>query len=423
MPSFQDLLYCAPDLTVQLILMIVHLVIWHIVFATIPHMAGKWLATKPYKGILAEHMLKVMKEQFDTEWPEEMAFESVCEIAFGTILHHAVCGVFCIPAAIGMPGMSLATKSALACHASLGELGHEVDEVICWIRDSIFNPAEFKLKNPLPLLGALAVHHVMGFMMVIPLNVFYPTNYYYAFGLFQLHFATAISLMVQMYCWSLSLETARDLLKMKIAVTLGVAAGCFGRGLGFLWTGYCMLSTFYVEGATGFLVFGSFSFVTMLIFNVLLLGDSVKEFVKFIPMSFDNHGQIALKKAVADASSHACADICGDAVSNASSLASADAYADASSNASSYIRQLIRQLSRVRLPRRRPLRRLPAAKRAPAPDAPAASFAAPSGATMARGLGWCNDESTWKAGGCGPSLLSKRVVGAHKSLGASAQLG
>jgi hypothetical protein len=184
-----------------------------------------------------------------------------------------------------------------------------------------------------------------------------------------------------------------------------------------------MLATFYVEGATGFLICGSLSFVTMLFFNVLLLGDSVKEFVKFIPMSFEKHCRIALKKAVVDASSHACADTCADAVSHPSSHASADTYADVSSNASSYIRQLIRQLSRVRLPRRRPLRRLPAAKHAPAPDAPAASLAAPSGATMARGLGWCNDESTWKAGGCGPSLLSKRVVRAHKSLDASAQLG
>merc|ERR1719356_1173981 len=138
-------------------------------------------------------------------WPNHMAFDMVCDMIGGTITHHGVCGLLCIPAVLGMPG-SLAFRSALVCHASLGELGHELDEVRGWIWDSIFKPEFFKLKNPLPLIICMCVHHVMGFTMTIPLNMFHPTNYYYAFGLFQLHFCTAIGFMVQVYSWTISLE-------------------------------------------------------------------------------------------------------------------------------------------------------------------------------------------------------------------------
>merc|ERR1712039_390566 len=57
-----------------------------------------------------------------------------------------------------------------------------------------------------------------------------------------------------------------------------------------------MGSGFYAEGSTGFLIGGSFAFVLMLVFNVLVLSDNVKEFVKFIPMSFKQEDKATLQK-------------------------------------------------------------------------------------------------------------------------------
>merc|ERR1719453_1192797 len=85
---------------------------------------------------------------------------------------------------------------------------------------------------------------------------------------------------------------------MKVASTIGFLAGMFGRGPGFMWTGYKIISGWYAEGSTGFVIGGSFAFVMMLIFNLLILKDAVGEFIKFLPMKFEEHDHDTLKRTV-----------------------------------------------------------------------------------------------------------------------------
>jgi len=287
---------------VQFGLTVLQAVFWHVVSIIGPVMFAKWFNTKPYKDMVVNKWQEVMKG-IGIDMTYQSCEESLHDTYGCSTVHHAVLGALCLPRVLGMPGISIALSSALVCHASLGELGHEIEETITIIRDYVVDPARAREKHHPMMLLFLATHHVMGFTIAIPLNMFYPQYYHYAHGLFQLHFATAVSSFVQFYVWSSTLETARDLLKMKACVTIGFAAAMYGRGIGYLWTFYQMVMQFYADGATMFLLGGTFAGVMMLVINVAMLNDATKEFIKVFSMSFEEQDTATLQRSLSRAAS------------------------------------------------------------------------------------------------------------------------
>merc|ERR1712217_782637 len=98
-------------------------------------------------------------------------FEFSCE-EIGIISQHAIGGACCIPALLGW--FSPEVRSALACHGGLCEAGWELQDGLNRAYEVTFGGSEGKKKNTPALCLIMALHHVMGISMVIPMNIYFP---------------------------------------------------------------------------------------------------------------------------------------------------------------------------------------------------------------------------------------------------------
>jgi len=126
----------------------------------------------------------------------------------------------------------------------------------------------------------------MGLSLVIPMNVYYPNNYYYIYLVFLLQFCASISLFFQHYGYLLDISSKRGLLKMKLSVGVVWVFMLYGRLVGYVYTIYKLLVTFW---STSLLFFslGLVAAMAMSLLNVLFVLDATGKFSKFMRMKIE----------------------------------------------------------------------------------------------------------------------------------------
>lgn len=147
-----------------------------------------------------------------------------------------------------------------------------------------FNPinhTEIPITNPIPLLIVLAIHHVIGQSMVIPMNIYYPDNACYHELIFLLLFAAGACLAIQNISYTLDISNLKGLILMFILSCIAWLILLYSRLFRFFYVVYKLLLIMYVDGAYGMIVGGTVGVILMSIFNILLILDSTKKVIKY----------------------------------------------------------------------------------------------------------------------------------------------
>merc|ERR1712232_1187938 len=141
-------------------------------------------------------MQKVMKEGYGVTYELEDAREFGFEL-MAILMQHFLGGMLCLPVLLGLPQFSAPVAMAMARHGGSCEAGWEIQDYITRICEKAFGGEKGNKKNPASIMVIFGIHHFMGTMMVIPMNLFFPTCYWSSLLVCLLQAAATLALGLQ----------------------------------------------------------------------------------------------------------------------------------------------------------------------------------------------------------------------------------
>lgn len=135
--------------------------------------------------------------------------------------------------------------------------------------------------NPVPLLVILAIHHAVGQLMIMPMNIYYPDNKLYHELVFLLLFAAFICMSLSQLSYTIDTRTVAGLACMLLCTAVSWVVIMYGRCIRFGYVVYLLLLQLYADGAYYVVGFGSVGVVLMSVFNLLMIVDATAKLVKF----------------------------------------------------------------------------------------------------------------------------------------------
>ena len=306
MPSLNDLLMAKASLDVQIILTILHMILWQIIISYIFYPIVVWIISnlkckKQFLHFNRESFKKLINWDIGDDEEEQVKIVSEWEAGMS---QHFFGGMLCLPLAIGLdPMLPFGIATAMACHGSLSEIGSEIGDMVKRCYEIIFKGEEGRRKNPMNIMIILLMHHSCACCMVIPMNIFYRDNPYYAEISMLLQLAAFIAFVCQQYGFTLSMETHEGLRNMKISLSINLLIIIWSRVIRFAVLLQILLMTMWEDKNWFVLKFAVAPLICMTLFNVLVLMDSSMKFAKFMPMHIKKHSMDEIKDLAVEAAS------------------------------------------------------------------------------------------------------------------------
>jgi len=274
-----SLLSCAPELNDQLLLLVLHSVWWWwFIQWSSKSIIAPFIKSKPWAKQWTQLNRKSIKEGMFVEFPnDEEAFDFACGF-IAILIQHFVGGMFCLPSVLGGKH---AIVYAMACHGALCEAGWELQDIVSRAWQVSQGCPGSKAKNPTPWLVLLAIHHVMGQAMIIPMNIYYHDNEDYHEFVFLLQGAAFVSMMLQSYGYTLNVATMAGLRTMRLTVVISWLIVCYSRVVRYYIVGMQLSRRFYLDGHIMLFYVGSASLLLMSSVNLLIFVDATRKLAKF----------------------------------------------------------------------------------------------------------------------------------------------
>jgi len=200
-----------------------------------------------------------------------------------------------VPAMLGW--FSPEVRAAMACHGALCEAGWELQDCLERAYHVLFGTAEKKNEKPTALLVIMGFHHTMGLTMVVPMNLFFPSLYWYHEAIFLLQFSAFFALLLQQWAYSLDVGTKGGLRKMQLSVVTVFSLMLYSRALRYGFVVHNIVAFLYAEGGTVMFVGSCVATLLMSLLNALFVFDAAGKFVKFLTMSITKDAQPAVLRA------------------------------------------------------------------------------------------------------------------------------
>jgi len=279
--TLNNLLMAEPSLAVQLVLAGIWTTIWFILIPLIAYKVLKPIKAKhPMAEQFADLWQKTMKEGLGVNLDHDAARELGYE-AYAVFMQHVTGGILCIPVVLSLPQFSTPVAQAMARHGALCEVGWEIEDYLGRIFSRLFGGEAGKKKNPDSMMVLTGIHHVMGTMLVIPMNIYFPDCYWYFLLVFLLQGAAGSAIFFQCEGFFQDLSTSGGICMMKL-FTLTVFLILWGaRVIGYGICIYHLLPMFW-DFSTGFFVVGCIAAFLMGLMNLLFTLDGTGKFLKFI---------------------------------------------------------------------------------------------------------------------------------------------
>ena len=274
-----DLLASAPKIHIQVLLLLLQAVFWHQFLDAACRWFKKWsralamhkqwvaLNTRSFAG------LGIRPNSFSEE-------ETAACMLLAILCQHTIGGALCLPAVLGFAPPTLA--HSLARHGALMEAGWELQDFArrAWMMR--FDCDSSRRLNPPGATAFIAIHHAMGQLMVVPMNLYYGSNSSYHELVFLLQSGAAFAGLVQQFGYTLNLTEARDLRQMQVCSSVTWLVWLWTRGVRFTAVGGTLLATLRADGArvmwgTGGVVLG-----LMGVFNLLVLIEASAKLRKYL---------------------------------------------------------------------------------------------------------------------------------------------
>jgi hypothetical protein len=279
-----ELLAAAPRLEVQLALAAVQAIFWFFTMRLGTPFVVEWANTwsEATRARWTTMNQATFKKSYMIDFDEAGAFTFAC--TFLVILtQHAMGGVLCLPSVLGvLPALA----STLACHGALCEAGWEIQDYLSRWYDFVFGGPEGRARQPVPILILTTLHHAMGTLLVVPMNTYFHDSPEYHELVFLLQAAAVGALGLQQYGFTLDISKTKDLIMMKITVSLTLVIMLWSRLFRYWYVVYRLLSMLQTEAPGSKIYYGAFMVSVMMgMLNVLMLLDAVGKFTKFIVKS------------------------------------------------------------------------------------------------------------------------------------------
>mmetsp|Transcript_119058 Transcript_119058/g.167379 ORF Transcript_119058/g.167379 Transcript_119058/m.167379 type:complete len:329 (+) Transcript_119058:36-1022(+) len=210
--------------------------------------------------------------------------------------HHLVMSLALTPVVVLGWDSAGSVGQFLSYSGAVGDLAYSIyDSVQVTLRT--FFPVSFKcLGVQLPkkyFIVMVCLHHMLSMILTVPMILFYPTMRALHVLMWSLLVAGGTCYLLSCYKFSLDTQSSlRDFLRYKAIVLVQLLTMWFVRG--YIWVSQALsaMMVFHGRGDLLFLCLGLVGFVLMTLFNVLMVFDSTKAAVRWLPKQLhkQSHG-------------------------------------------------------------------------------------------------------------------------------------
>lgn len=282
--SMQSMLFAESEVATQFALVLVWALVWNRAFRLLTQRVVKpWVSRQPWKAQFVQLSARSVESFGVKVLGEEHAFDIACE-SISVFSQHAVGGALCLPSVLGAGSPAAA---AMARHGALSEAGWEAGDIVVRLGQRLFGGEEGRAKNPTGLLVFLVLHHALGMGLVLPMNLVYGSNPLYHEMVFILQFAGFVAMAAQSYGFTLDVNSAGGLLRMRVTSIFVLVTMGWSRVLRFLPLAFACLSTLYGDGHLWLLFAAGPALCCMGVVNALLVFDSIKRTLKYACMRLE----------------------------------------------------------------------------------------------------------------------------------------
>lgn len=274
----RDMLYAEGKIEVQLALGFLQTLFWG---WFIPHFAARYV--RPYidKSNFKKQWVALHHGQYKSaglDVSEEAAYE-LSTWSIPMIIQHGIGGALCIPAMFNL--FSPEVNVALAVHGTLAELGFEWQDLITRSWKRRFGTQEQKDMNHPSILKLIFAHHMVGSVMVLPLNIYFRHSRWFVEGNILLQFASFVSLGCQNVGYTFdknTLEGAKIMRSISI-FTFGIIL--YSRVFRYAYVVFQLNREIYEAGFYKMLALSLTVGCGLILFNSVIVKSSYKKMQKF----------------------------------------------------------------------------------------------------------------------------------------------
>eukprot|EP00670_Eutreptiella_braarudii_P004243 CAMPEP_0174304016 /NCGR_PEP_ID=MMETSP0809-20121228/60530_1 /TAXON_ID=73025 ORGANISM="Eutreptiella gymnastica-like, Strain CCMP1594" /NCGR_SAMPLE_ID=MMETSP0809 /ASSEMBLY_ACC=CAM_ASM_000658 /LENGTH=319 /DNA_ID=CAMNT_0015410149 /DNA_START=35 /DNA_END=994 /DNA_ORIENTATION=- len=277
----QRMLYSEPDIWVQLLNLGILIPVVYAALYLFRNQLMTWGTNKPWMHHVRQSGKQRLKSRSFCDDLAAAAWVSQC----GVTLHHAVCALLLLPA-VCTPmfqdafGFSDALVFALARHAGAVEVAWEIGDIAQKVHEQFFVQDRRSLKPSSPLVQAI-LHHLMASLLVVPNNIWIPTDASYIRLCFALEASAAILCTLSQMSQTLDVNNFGDVNKLfwnsfmlaagMVVMRLALSPLCV----------YALVATYYRLGWNLMALVMVLTGITMLLADLLYTRSAVKRVTKF----------------------------------------------------------------------------------------------------------------------------------------------
>jgi len=279
--GWRDLLFARPVLEVQVVLILLHAILWYVVISWLlpPHILSLIDRLKS-KTCYLETQRYALRKLLATREDEEDPLPGFLTYFHGVIVQHFAGALLCLPSLLGCASAPVA--SALACHGALIEVGWEIQDSLMRIKEMTWDGEAGRRRNPTKLVVPMFMHHVLAQILVVPMNLYYHDCKLYHEAIFVLQGIAVFSYACQHFGYTCDINVAKELRQLRVATTASLVAITWSRGIHSTYLWYALLTLIYSEGRHALFWVAVFPVICMSLFNAIMVMDCCQKFSKIV---------------------------------------------------------------------------------------------------------------------------------------------
>lgn len=221
MDAVRSLVWCRPTIGVQLALVGVQWVLWSVFIPLAVPLIEARIKRQPWGSALVAHYREANRKVYIHYPDAESALREAARL-MAVVPQHVIGGLLCVPAVYpsiaAALGIERARAVSLAMHGALSEVGWEVQDCLMRGRELLFSPRA-RAPSPLAWTAVLAMHHSVGLVLVLPMNLAFGDEPAYHELVLLLQGASALGVVATFYVMALDTTRPAQLRQMQVVAT------------------------------------------------------------------------------------------------------------------------------------------------------------------------------------------------------------
>lgn len=292
--SLMDMIFNEnPNASSLMIVTAVLALTWFLIFQLVPPIVGSYVWDKKWLHTAVRRDYTHMKKAYDRVGydmgGEDATIAHIIKLWPAralTNVQHAVGGLLCLPAVLGI--VDVRTAAALVCLGTLSEAGWEIQDTLNRIYVRITHP-KGKALQPNRIFMVLAVHHVFATGFGIPMLLHYRDLHAFHVMVFMMQGAAGLAGVVFEYTKLLDVTQKPQLHEFTVLTCLACGVMVWTRGIHWCYSAVQILAAWWADGSYTFLALGVPALLAFGAFNwFYCITPFVQRSAKFVQKCWEN---------------------------------------------------------------------------------------------------------------------------------------